>query len=73
MENNKKLISRLTQQGRLKEKAGYGGDATEKFFRANVLFYCEELVNHFKGIKKEMKYLQQELEELRNKDEVQKK
>lgn len=64
MKNNKKLIKDLTEQGHQKKKEGYYGDATEKYFRANLLYYCEELVNHFKGIEKQMKYLWQELKEL---------
>ena len=64
---NKKLIKRFNESGRSRDNKGYGGDAIENYFRANVLKMVEQLVEHFKGIEKQMKYLWQSLDELEEK------
>ena len=62
---NKNVIRRLNKLAQSAEKSGYEGTAAECWYRANVLELVEDLLKEFKGIEKQMKYLWQTLDEVK--------
>jgi len=62
---SKALIRRFDELGKTSEKKGYKGDSAEYWFRGEVLVLLNKLIEEFKGIEKQMKYLWQTLDDLK--------
>jgi hypothetical protein len=61
----KKTIKVLKELSQSSQQKGYLGDATMYSFQSEVLILLEVLTKGFKGLEKQMKYLWQTLDELK--------